>query len=127
MIPLLIGGLCIYHQTNCTVGRLTSIAVEWIEYIGRAISAHQRPNWTLGAYITSSQHIIKHHKGPKSPHHNEPEASDTYYVHYVRFRASRKVIQSRRHQVSKERVAGDLRALSLLIFITASSPSTLAI
>lgn len=77
--------------------------------------------------MTSSQHIIGHHKGPKSPRHNEPEASDTCYVHYVSFRASRKVTQSRRHQGSKERVAGDLRAMSLLIFVTASSPSALAI
>lgn len=52
MIPLLIGGFCMaHHPLNRTVPRLTCIAVEWIGYVGRTVSAHQTPNWTLGAYV----------------------------------------------------------------------------
>lgn len=41
MIPLLVGGF-----------------FEWIGYVGRAVSAHQTPNWTLGAYVVQVMFIL---------------------------------------------------------------------
>ncbi len=37
---------------------LTSTAVEWIGYVARAVSAHQTPNWTLGAYVVQIMLIL---------------------------------------------------------------------
>ena len=37
---------------------LTGIAVEWIGYIGRAVSASQTPNWTIGAYVVQVMLIL---------------------------------------------------------------------
>lgn len=34
------------------------IAVESIGYIGRALSAHQSPNWTLGPYVMQSTLLL---------------------------------------------------------------------
>lgn len=58
MIPLLVGGFCIYPNLKSKVSWLTTIAVEWIGYVGRAVSAHQTPNWTLGAYVVQVMFIL---------------------------------------------------------------------
>ena len=58
MIPLLVGGFCTEPHPSRTVPMLTSTAVEWIGYVARAVSAHQTPNWTLGAYVVQIMLIL---------------------------------------------------------------------
>ena len=38
--------------------KLISNAVEWIGYVGRAVSANQSPNWTLGPYVIQIMFIL---------------------------------------------------------------------
>ena len=38
--------------------KLISNAVEWIGYVGRAVSANQSPNWTLGPYVVQIMFIL---------------------------------------------------------------------
>ena len=43
---------------NCGASGLTSVPVEWIGYVGRAVSAHETPNWTLGPYVVQIMFIL---------------------------------------------------------------------
>ena len=58
MIPMIIGGFCtlscsfLHRQPDLT--ELTNISVEWIGYVGRAVSSQQSPNWTLGPYLVQT-------------------------------------------------------------------------
>ena len=52
MIPLFVGGCCTFF--HCSHLALLTELVEWIGYIGRAISCQQTPDWTLGPYIVST-------------------------------------------------------------------------
>ena len=58
LIPIVIGGLCTrtsppYLPRNAPLAN-QNLAVEWIGYIGRAISSQQGRDWTIGPYITQS-------------------------------------------------------------------------
>lgn len=58
MIPIIVGGFCALSYelpaplTGCH--KLTNLLVEWIGYVGRAISSQQSPDWTLGPYLVQT-------------------------------------------------------------------------
>ena len=58
LIPIVIGGLCTwtslpYLPRNAPLTN-QKLAVEWIGFIGRAISSQQGHDWTIGPYIMQS-------------------------------------------------------------------------
>ena len=54
VIPMIVGGFCMLFSRNSfaiSLHLLMNSLVEWIGYIGRAISSHQSPDWTIGPYL----------------------------------------------------------------------------
>jgi hypothetical protein len=59
MIPLVLGGYCKHSNRTVNPNHLTTtILVEWIGYVGRAISSNQSPNWTLGPYLIQTLLVL---------------------------------------------------------------------
>ena len=56
-IPLVLGGYCTLLTRHSRRVQLT-IKVETVGYIGRAMSAQQSPNWTIGPYIIQSTLLL---------------------------------------------------------------------
>jgi len=59
MIPLIVGGFCRLSYELHSLARpehfkLTRFLVEWIGYLGRAISSQESPDWNLGPYLVQT-------------------------------------------------------------------------
>lgn len=57
-VPLVIGGYCTSLVADNIQCSSLIIPVETIGYIGRIISAHQSPNWTIGPYVIQSTLLL---------------------------------------------------------------------
>lgn len=59
-VPFIIGGFCKCRQELAInfSSWLTQTLVEWIGYCGRAVSAHESPDWTLPPYMVQSMLLL---------------------------------------------------------------------
>jgi cobalamin synthase len=56
-IPFVVGACC--KSCRVLIGIYSNLPqVEWIGYIGRAISSQESPNWTLGPYLIQTLFIL---------------------------------------------------------------------
>jgi hypothetical protein len=58
MIPMVVGGFCLSPSEFPAAYNLSyandAHLVEWIGYVGRALSSQQSPDWTLGPYLVQT-------------------------------------------------------------------------
>lgn len=57
-IPLVLGGYCTFPCPSHSKSSVLTQSVEFIGYIGRAKSANESPNWTIGPYVMQSTLLL---------------------------------------------------------------------